>query len=152
MLANPLARSSVAKMATEFAGIALPPGGKVRGLGTDLIECARIARVLERQGERFLRRVYTPGERAYCEKMRNPTPFFAARFAAKEAVAKAFTTGIGPYLGWKSIEVVKGPREEPHIRLDERGEALLQHLGASRVLITLAHTEFYGHAVALVVE
>ena len=131
--------------------ISLPKGGMVRGIGTDLIECARIGRVLERQQERFLARVFTEGEQAYCLKMKNPVPHLAARFAAKEAVSKCFTTGIGETLGWRSIEVIKGERDEPYIRLDDRGKALLQKLGGTEVLITLSHTEHYGLAVAVLV-
>lgn len=129
----------------------LPEGGIVRGVGTDIIECSRIARVLERQGERFLSRVYTEGERAYCMQMKNPVPHLAARFAAKEAVSKCFTTGIGSALGWKSIEVLKGEREEPLIQLDEKGNELLKELGGSEVLVSLSHTENYGLAFAVIV-
>ncbi|MCC5841831.1 MAG: holo-ACP synthase [Opitutales bacterium] len=132
--------------------ITLPPGGTVIGLGTDLIECARVAKVLERQGDRFLDRVYTPAERSYCMQMKNPTPHLAARFAAKEAVSKAFTTGIGAELGWRSIEVRKGERGEPIVHLDEKGRALLHSLGGSGVLLSLAHTAVYGHAVALLLK
>jgi holo-[acyl-carrier protein] synthase len=129
----------------------LPEGGIVRGVGTDLIECERIQRVFERQKERFLERVFTEGERAYCLKMKNPIPHLAARFAAKEAVSKCFTTGIGEALGWKSIEVVKGERDEPLIRLDERGLALMAQLGANEVLVSLSHTANYGLAMAVLV-
>jgi holo-[acyl-carrier protein] synthase len=129
----------------------LPEGGIVRGVGTDLIECERIQRVFERQKERFLERVFTEGERADCLKMKNPIPHLAARFAAKEAVSKCFTTGIGEALGWKSIEVVKGERDEPLIRLDERGLALMAQLGANEVLVSLSHTANYGLAMAVLV-
>jgi len=110
------------------------------------------SRVYERQRERFLERVFTERERAYCLQMRNPIPHLAARFAAKEAVSKAFTTGIGAELGWKSIEVIKGSRDQPLIQLDEKGQALLRAVGGTEILITLSHTENYGHAVALVVR
>jgi len=131
--------------------IVLPEGGVIRGVGTDLIECERIARVLERQRDRFLKRVFTEGEQEYCMKMKNPVPHLAARFAAKEAVSKCFTTGIGESLGWKSIEVVKGEREQPIIQLDEQGLALLKQVGANDVLVSLAHTENYGLAYAVIV-
>lgn len=130
--------------------IALPEGGVVRGVGTDIIECDRIARVLERQGERFLKRVFTEGERAYCMQMKNPVPHLAARFAAKEAVSKCFTTGIGESLSWKSVEVVKGEREQPIIRLDEKGQDLLRTVGGKDVLVSLAHTGNYGLAYAVI--
>ncbi|MFO7726091.1 MAG: holo-ACP synthase [Oceanipulchritudo sp.] len=131
--------------------LVLPEGGIVRGVGTDLIECGRIRRVYERQRERFLERVFTEGERTYCLGMKNPIPHLAARFAAKEAVSKCFTTGIGEALGWRSIEVIKGSREEPYIRLDGRGTALMEELGCHDILVSLAHTENYGIAYAVLV-
>jgi holo-[acyl-carrier protein] synthase len=84
-------------------------------------------------------------------QMKNPVPHLAARFAAKEAVSKCFTTGIGSALGWKSIEVLKGEREEPLIQLDEKGNELLKELGGSEVLVSLSHTENYGLAFAVIV-
>ncbi|MDX2110682.1 MAG: holo-ACP synthase [Verrucomicrobiota bacterium] len=122
------------------------------GVGTDIIEVERVKTACERHGERFLKRVFTEGERAYCMQMKNPYPHLAARFAAKEAVSKAFTTGIGEELNWTSIEVIKGSREEPIIHLDDKGQKLLEHVGATGVLITLAHTANYGTAVAVLVK
>ena len=132
--------------------LSLPPGGIVLGIGADLIEVERVRKVMERHPQRFLDRVYTAGEQAYCMQMKNPYPHLAARFAAKEAVSKAFTTGIGAELGWRSIEVIKGVREEPLIRLDEKGKLLLDEVGGHDVFITLSHTENYGHAVALLIR
>lgn len=132
--------------------IQLPPGGYLIGLGADLIEVERVRGVMERQGERFLDRVYTDEERVYCLGMKVPFPHLAARFAAKEAVSKAFTTGIGAELGWKSISVYHGSRHEPLIRLDAKGEALLKQVGATHVLITLSHTQTSAMAVAALVR
>ena len=126
----------------------LPPGGILLGLGADIVEVARIQGVLDRQGERFLERVFTEEERVYCLGMKYPAKHFAARFAAKEAVSKAFTTGIGAELGWKSISIYHGARHEPRVRLDEKGEALLRHVGGTHVLITLSHSESSAMAVA----
>jgi len=131
--------------------VSLPKGGVVRNVGTDMVECARIGRVLERQRERFLNRVFTQGEQDYCLGMKNPVPHLAARFAAKEAVSKCFTTGIGEALGWKSVEVIKGEREEPLVRLDEQGLALLESVGAETVLLSLSHTAHHAIAVAVLV-
>lgn len=125
----------------------LPPGGRLVGLGCDLVEVGRVQRALERHGERFAERVFTPGERAYCAPKANPHPHYAARFAAKEAVSKAFSTGIGEHLRWTSVEVVHGPRGQPLCVLDERGRALLAAVGATDVRLTLAHTA--GHALAV---
>jgi|TARA_B110000438_G_scaffold278061_2_gene301229 holo-[acyl-carrier protein] synthase len=136
----------------DLGGLQIPKGGVVRGIGIDLIETERIRGVWERQKDRFLKRVYTEGELEYCLKMKDPVPFLAARFSAKEAVSKAFTTGIGKELGWKSIEVCKGERQQPWIRLDAQGQALLEAVGGSDVLVSLSHTSNYGMAVAVLVE
>lgn len=130
----------------------LPPGGVLIGLGADLIEVARIRSVLLRHGDRFIERILTEEERAYCAGMVHPHKHIAARFAAKEAVSKCFTTGIGSELGWKSISVYHGTRHEPLVRLDEQGQALLAHVGATQVLLTLSHTENYAMAVAAIVR
>lgn len=132
--------------------IDLPPGGILLGLGCDLIEVERIRGVMERQGERFLNRVFTAEERAYCDGMKHPHKHYAARFAAKEAVSKCFTTGIGDRLGWKSVSVYHGERHEPRVRLDDAGTTLLQEVGGSHVLVSLSHTESAAMAVAAIVR
>jgi holo-[acyl-carrier protein] synthase len=130
----------------------LPAGGQLCGLGADLIEVDRVRGVLERQGDRFLQRVFTDEERAYCFGHAQPHPHLAARFAAKEAVSKCFTTGIGAELGWKSASIYHGERGEPLVRLDEKGQRLLAHLGATHVLVTLSHTRTFALAVAALIR
>ncbi len=130
----------------------LPTGGYLIGLGTDIVDVERIRRVMERQGDRFIKRVYTEEEQAYCFGMKHPHKHLAARFAAKEAVSKAFTTGIGARLGWTSVSVYNGERGEPHIRLDAKGESLLREIGASRVWISLSHTDTLAQAVAAILK
>lgn len=130
----------------------LPPGGILLGLGCDLIEVERIKLVLERHGERFLDRVFTDEERAYCYGMASPHKHLAARWAAKEAVSKTFTTGIGAELGWKSISIHHGERQEPLVRFDEKGQALLRQVGATHVHVSLSHTETSAMAVAALVR
>jgi holo-[acyl-carrier protein] synthase len=130
----------------------LPPGGVLLGLGCDVIEVARVKGVVERQGDRFLQRLFTDEERAYCFGKAHPYPHLAARFAAKEAVSKCFTTGIGAELGWKSASIHHGLRQEPLVVLDEKGEALLRQLGATRVLVSLSHTDTVAMAVAALVR
>lgn len=127
-------------------------GGFVVGLGADIVEVARVQGVLKRQGERFLSRVFTAEERAYCSGMKYPHKHYAARFAAKEAVSKAFTTGIGAELGWKSVSIHHGSRHEPLVRLDEQGEKLLRRIGGSRVVISLSHTDKDALAVAAILR
>lgn len=130
----------------------LPPGGTLVGLGADLIEVERVRGVVERQGERFLARVFSDEERAYCAGMKHPHKHYAARFAAKEAVSKCFGTGIGAELGWRSVSIYHGERQQPLVRLDERGEALLRRVGATHVHVTLSHTETMALAVAALVR
>ena len=77
----------------------------ILGTGIDLIEVERIRASFARFGERFLQRILRPGETAYCLAHKDPAPFLAARFAAKEAISKAFGTGIGNLLGWQDLEV-----------------------------------------------
>ena len=132
--------------------IKLPPGGVLMGLGADIIEISRIKSVLLRHGDRFIDRILTAEERAYCDGMAHPEKHIAARFAAKEAVSKCFTTGIGSELGWKSVSVYHGPRHQPLVRLDDQGRALLAHVGASQILLTLSHTENYAMAVAALIR
>ncbi len=126
----------------------LPPGGILIGLGCDLVEVARIRGVLEKHGERFLHRVFTEEEQAYCNSLKYAHRSYAARWAAKEAVAKAFTTGIGAELAWTSVSVYHGERNEPLVRLDEKGQALLARVGATNVWLSLSHTD--NHAMAVV--
>jgi holo-[acyl-carrier protein] synthase len=132
--------------------LTLPPGGVLLGLGCDVIEVERVRGVLNRQGERFLQRVFTEEERTYSFGHKYPHRHLAARFAAKEAVSKAFTTGIGAELGWKSVSIYHGSRREPMVRLDEQGRALLQQVGATDVLVSLSHTDTVAMAVAALVR
>lgn len=132
--------------------LSLPPGGILIGLGADLIEVERVRGVLERQGERFLQRVFTEEERVYCSGMKFPHKHYAARFAAKEAVAKCFSTGIGAELGWRSVSIYHGERHQPLVRLDAPGAELLRRVGATHVHVTLSHTETMALAVAALVR
>lgn len=129
-----------------------PVGAQLLNVGVDVIEVDRVRKVFDRQAERFLNRVFTEEERAYCFSKSNPFPHLAARFAAKEAVSKAFSTGIGKLLGWKSTSVYHGPRMRPLVRLDAQGKKLLQVLGGTEVRITLSHTKTTAVAVAVLVR
>jgi holo-[acyl-carrier protein] synthase len=121
----------------------------VIGIGVDIIEVARIRASLDRHGERFHRRICTENEAAYCIRMRDPAPFFAARFAAKEAVSKALGTGIGAQCSWLDIEVRRKASGEPFIVLHGAGAETAKRLGVGRVMITLSHTEHYATAQAV---
>ncbi len=132
--------------------ITLPPGGTLIGLGCDLIEVDRIQAILAKHGERFLKRIFTEEEQAYCNTLKYSHKHYAARWAAKEAVSKCFTTGIGEHLDWTSISVYHGARKEPLVRLDAKATALLQAVGATHVWLTLSHTESHAMAVAALVR
>ncbi len=119
------------------------------GIGIDIIEVARIRASCDRFGDRFLKRVLRPDEIAYCRSHRNPTPFIAARFAAKEAVSKAFGTGIGSRLGWQDIEVKRLESGQPFVVLHDAGKILLEQRGGRLVHLSLSHTEHYAAAVAI---
>lgn len=132
--------------------ISLPPGGILIGLGCDIIETERIRAVLRKHGDRFLKRVFTDEERAYCDSLKYPHKHYAARWAAKEAVSKCFTTGIGEHLGWTSISVYHGARHEPLVRLDAQAQALLTSVGATHVMLSLSHIDTHAMAVAALVR
>jgi holo-[acyl-carrier protein] synthase len=121
----------------------------ILGCGIDIIEVARVAAAHERHGERFLNRVLRPAEMAYCLSHKAPAPFLAARFAAKEAVSKAFGTGIGGQLGWQDIEVCRKETGEPFILLHDKAQVLLAGRGARVVHITLSHTATHATAMAI---
>jgi holo-[acyl-carrier protein] synthase len=121
----------------------------ILGTGIDIIEVARIASSFEKFGERFVNRILLPDEIAYCLAHRNPAPFLAARFAAKEAVSKAFGTGIGAQLGWQDIEICKKESGEPFVVLHGNGKKLFESRGAKRLLVSLSHTEHYAVATAV---
>jgi holo-[acyl-carrier protein] synthase len=124
---------------------------RIIGIGVDVIEIDRIRGSLERHGARFLRRIFTDGEQQYCGRMKHPAQFYAARFAAKEAVSKAFGTGIGASLGWLDIEVRRKPSGEPFVVLHGEGTKLAQRLGIREVLLSLSHSEHYAVANAVAV-
>ena len=132
--------------------ILLPPGGVLIGLGCDLIEVERIRSVLAKHGDRFLKRIFTAEEQVYCNSVKYSHKHFAARWAAKEAVSKCFTTGIGEHLDWTSVSVYHGSRKEPLVRLDAKATALLAEIGATHVWLTLSHTETHAMAVAALVK
>ena len=121
----------------------------ILGMGIDIIEVARISASYERFGERFLKRILHPNEISYCLSHKVPGPFLAARFAAKEAISKAFGTGIGAQLGWQDMEVGRKETGEPFVILHQAGQKLLEERKARAVLISLSHTQQHAAAVAI---
>lgn len=109
------------------------------GTGIDLIEIERIQHSVERFGERFLNRVYTAGEQEYCLRKRFAAESFAARFAAKEAGAKALGTGISLGVSWLEIEVVREPTGRPTLRFLGRAAERAARMGVARTSVSLTH-------------
>ena len=120
----------------------------ILGVGIDIIEVDRVAGAYEKFGERFVNRILRPSELAYCLSHKNPGPFLAARFAGKEAISKAFGTGIGAELGWQDIEICRRESGQPYVTLHGKGQSLLQQR-AGVVHLSLSHTEKHATAVAI---
>jgi holo-[acyl-carrier protein] synthase len=120
----------------------------ILGLGVDLTDIPRVAAVFERYGDRFLRRVFTDGEIAYCTRRRNPVPHLAGRFAAKEAAMKALGTGHSRGVLWKDIEVVRhgGP---PQLRLHGGASRRASAMNVRGSLLTITHSEALAMAQVL---
>ena len=110
------------------------------GTGIDLVEIERIQRSVDRFGDRFLDRVYTAAEKAYCLRKRNAAESLAARFAAKEAGAKALGTGINHGVTWLEIEVIREPGGRPTIAFRGRAREMAQRLGMKTAALSLTHT------------
>ncbi len=120
------------------------------GLGTDMVEISRIQKAIEKN-PRFLQKVYTEKEIAYCQRKRNPWQSFAARFAAKEAVSKAMGTGLGK-IGLTDIEVENQSSGQPKIVLYGAAKDFAREKGLGRVHISLSHSEAYAIATAIIEE
>jgi len=110
------------------------------GSGIDMVEIQRIQRSVNRFGARFLNKVYTAAEQAYCLRKRQAAESFAARFAAKEAGAKALGTGISHGVNWLEIEVVREPSGRPTLRFHGRAKQIADRIGCTRAALSLTHT------------
>ena len=115
------------------------------GTGIDVVEIERIAYSIERYGKRFLQRIFTVGEIDYCRRRKNSAESFAARFAAKEAGAKALGTGIQHGVAWAELEVRREPGRRPTLHFSGRALEIADRLGVKRVSLSLAH----GKSVAI---
>jgi holo-[acyl-carrier protein] synthase len=119
--------------------------------GVDIIEVDRVRHSLEKLGESFRSRVFTAREVEYCEnKKAAKYQSYAARFAAKEAVSKAFGTGIGEKIGWKDIEIVNDADGKPHVELSDKGKEFFNELNASGISLSLSHCKSYAAAYAVI--
>jgi holo-[acyl-carrier protein] synthase len=125
---------------------------KIHGIGIDVVEVARIAAAMERHGETFLARIFTPAERDYCAARKSSAMHFAARFAAKEAVAKALGTGIGEHANWLDLEVSRSTSGVPTLLVHGAAAEFAKGHGITEVQISLTHTKDYAAANAIAIQ
>lgn len=118
-------------------------------IGTDLIEIERIAELRKKHGDHFLDRVFTAGERAYCDAQADPSRHYAARFAAKEAAMKVLGTGWGEGVKWNDVEVLRDDSGKPSIALHAAAADHAKALGITRMHLSLSHSRDFATATAL---
>jgi holo-[acyl-carrier protein] synthase len=122
---------------------------KIIGIGTDIIECPRIADMIEKHGELFVQRVYTPGEIEYCSQRKAAAQHYAGRWAAKEAVLKAMGTGWAKGIHWTDIEVVNEMGGKPRIRLGGVARDRCNDMHITEMLISISHCRSHATAYAV---
>lgn len=121
----------------------------ILGVGIDIVEVPRVQRVYARFGRRFLNRILLGTEIDYCLGMAMPAPAVAGRFAAKEAIAKALCTRIGPGLGWQDMEISRDKSGTPAVVLHGKGRTLADARGIKKIHVSLSHTQRYAVAIAV---
>jgi holo-[acyl-carrier protein] synthase len=137
-------------MAFEKRGKRETSSKMIYGLGIDLVKVPRLTAAIERYGERFLNRVFTPQEIAYCQGKRRRDSAFALRFAAKEAFAKALGVGLRQHgIRWREVEVVPNPRGKPELAVSGRAAALCTAAGITHMHLSL--TDENDQALAVVI-
>ncbi len=119
------------------------------GIGTDIIECLRIAQMIERHGELFINRVYTPLEIQYCQSRKQSTQHYAGRWAAKEAILKAIGTGWRKGISWRDIEVRNEPGGRPVVAMRGGARDVVEQLGITQMLISISHCRSHATAYAV---
>jgi holo-[acyl-carrier protein] synthase len=122
---------------------------EIFGIGTDIVECARILRMIERYGELFLRRVYTEREIRYCQGKKRATEHFAGRWAAKEAIFKALGTGWRKGLGWTDLEIRHDTQGKPQVLTCGAARDHMKQLHLADILISISHCRAYATAQAI---
>lgn len=118
----------------------------IRGLGNDIVEIARIHGSIERHGLHFLNRLFSQREQDYCYRFQDPSPHFAGRFCAKEAIAKALGTGFGAHLAWHDIEILNDEHGKPVVYVSE---PIRVKYNTPQFLITISHCNSYAIATAI---
>lgn len=126
------------------------PGKGVIGTGIDLVENSRMEEMLSKWGDSFRKKVFLENEQAYCDSRSAPFRHYAARFAVKEAVSKAFGTGMGPHIGWLDIETVRDEvTGAPSVKLVSKASDLAARMGVTSIVVSLSHTRDYSVAHVL---
>jgi holo-[acyl-carrier protein] synthase len=124
---------------------------EILGIGTDITECLRIARMIERHGELFVNRVYTPDEIKYCQSRKQATQHFTGRWAAKEAILKALGTGWRRGITWCDIEIRNEPGGRPVVAVRGGAKEVVEQLGIAEILVSISHCRSYATATAIAV-
>jgi holo-[acyl-carrier protein] synthase len=122
---------------------------EILGIGTDIIECPRIGKMIEQHGELFLRRVYTEREIRYCQARKHAIEHFAGRWAAKEAILKAIGSGWSRGIAWTDLEVRNGAGGQPQVLVCGGAKEAAQQRGIGDILISISHCRTYATAYAL---
>lgn len=121
----------------------------VFGIGTDITECLRIARMIERYGDLFISRVYTDEEIRYCQARKQSTQHYTGRWAAKEAVLKAMGTGWIRGISWRDIEIRNEPGGKPLVGIRGGARDVIEQMGISEILVTISHCRTHATAYAI---
>jgi holo-[acyl-carrier protein] synthase len=121
----------------------------VIGIGTDIVECLRIAQMIERHGELFIDRVYTAAEIEYCRSRKQATQHFAGRWAAKEAILKAIGTGWRRGISWRDMEIRNEGGGKPTVALRGGARDVVEQLGVGEILVTISHCRTHATAFAI---
>ena len=117
--------------------------------GIDLVDCPRIEQMIQRHGERFVKRVFTAAEQAYAEKNKNEVEKLAGRFAAKEAILKLIGTGWRGKIAWTDIEIINNPTGQPEVTLSGEVRKIADKLGIKHISISITHTANFAIASAV---
>jgi len=121
------------------------------GIGTDITECLRIARMIERHGELFINRVYTPAEIRYCQSRKQATQHFTGRWAAKEAILKALGTGWVRGISWRDVEICNEPGGKPVVGVRGGVKEVVERLGITKLLVSISHCHTHATAYAIAI-
>ena len=122
---------------------------EILGIGTDIVECPRIGKMIEQYGELFLRRVYTAREVRYCQSRKHAIEHFAGRWAAKEAILKAMGTGWSRGISWTDVEVRSNEAGQPQVMVGGIAKELARERGIASIMISISHCRTYATAYAM---